>query len=57
MARAASDPLASYKAKRDFKKTPEPAAKRARAKGNSFVIQKHAARRTISTSGSSMTGC
>jgi bifunctional non-homologous end joining protein LigD len=46
MARAASDPLATYKAKRDFKKTPEPAAKRARAKGNSFVIQKHAARRT-----------
>jgi bifunctional non-homologous end joining protein LigD len=46
MARAASDPLATYKAKRDFEKTPEPAAKRARAKGNSFVIQKHAARRT-----------
>jgi bifunctional non-homologous end joining protein LigD len=46
MARAAGDPLATYKAKRDFKKTPEPAAKRARSKGNSFVIQKHAARRT-----------
>ena len=28
MARAAGDPLATYKAKRDFKKTPEPAAKR-----------------------------
>jgi bifunctional non-homologous end joining protein LigD len=40
------DLLADYKAKRDFKKTPEPAAKRERAKGNSFVIQKHAARRT-----------
>jgi bifunctional non-homologous end joining protein LigD len=47
MARAESgDPLATYKAKRDFGKTPEPAAKRARKKGNSFVIQKHAARRT-----------
>src|SRR4029077_8321513 len=46
MARAAGDPLATYKAKRDFKKTPEPTAKRARSKGNSFVIQKHAARRT-----------
>jgi bifunctional non-homologous end joining protein LigD len=40
------DPLATYKAKRDFAKTPEPGAKRARKKGNSFVIQKHAARRT-----------
>ncbi len=47
MARARSeDLLATYKAKRDFGKTPEPGAKRARAKGNSFVIQKHAARRT-----------
>jgi bifunctional non-homologous end joining protein LigD len=47
MARAkAEDLLAAYKAKRDFGKTPEPGAKRARAKGNSFVIQKHAARRT-----------
>jgi bifunctional non-homologous end joining protein LigD len=46
MARAVGDPLATYKARRDFKKTPEPAAKRARSKGNSFVIQKHAARRT-----------
>ncbi|MBM3543056.1 MAG: hypothetical protein FJX44_00895 [Alphaproteobacteria bacterium] len=47
MARAkADDLLAAYKAKRDFGKTPEPGAKRARAKGNSFVIQKHAARRT-----------
>ncbi len=40
------DLLATYKAKRDFGKTPEPGAKRARRRGNSFVIQKHAARRT-----------
>src|SRR3990172_9352189 len=47
MARAGSrDLLATYKAKRDFGKTPEPKAKRERTKGNSFVIQKHAARRT-----------
>ena len=47
MARASSgDPLATYKEKRDFSKTPEPGPKRAKAKGNSFVIQKHAARRT-----------
>ena len=47
MARARSDdPLADYKAKRDFGKTPEPGPKRARKSGNRFVIQKHAARRT-----------
>jgi bifunctional non-homologous end joining protein LigD len=47
MARAASrDLLAEYKARRDFGKTPEPAPKCAKSKGNSFVIQKHAARRT-----------
>jgi bifunctional non-homologous end joining protein LigD len=47
MARAGSrDLLAGYKAKRDFGKTPEPGPKRAKTKGNSFVIQKHAARRT-----------
>ena len=47
MARAGSrDLLADYKAKRDFAKTPEPGPKRGKAKGNSFVIQKHAARRT-----------
>lgn len=47
MARTASrDLLAEYKAKRDFAKTPEPGPKRGRIKGNSFVIQKHAARRT-----------
>ncbi|HEX5715270.1 MAG TPA: DNA ligase D [Thermoanaerobaculia bacterium] len=37
--------LQEYKRKRDFKKTPEPAGKVAKAKGNSFVIQKHAASR------------
>ena len=37
--------LQEYKRKRDFKKTPEPAGKVAKAKGNSFVIQKHAATR------------
>jgi bifunctional non-homologous end joining protein LigD len=47
MARAASgERLAAYKAKRDFAKTPEPEAKSKRRRGNSFVIQKHAARRT-----------
>ncbi|MEX1061245.1 MAG: DNA polymerase ligase N-terminal domain-containing protein, partial [Methyloceanibacter sp.] len=47
MARVGSrDLLATYKAKRDFGKTPEPKAKAKRARGNSFVIQKHAARRT-----------
>ena len=47
MARPGSrDLLATYKAKRDFGKTPEPKAKAKRARGNSFVIQKHAARRT-----------
>jgi bifunctional non-homologous end joining protein LigD len=47
MARGQSEDLLSdYRAKRDFGKTPEPAAKRPRKTGNSFVIQKHAARRT-----------
>ena len=47
MARAkAADPLATYRAKRDFSKTPEPPPERKRQTGNSFVIQKHAARRT-----------
>src|SRR5262245_30452977 len=47
MARAASrDPLAEYKARWDFAKTPEPGPKPGKAKGNSFVIQKHAATRT-----------
>lgn len=38
--------LAPYRKKRDFKATPEPRGKRAKsAAGDSFVIQKHAARR------------
>jgi bifunctional non-homologous end joining protein LigD len=40
------DLLAEYKAKRNFKKTPEPGPERKRSTGNGFVIQKHAARRT-----------
>jgi bifunctional non-homologous end joining protein LigD len=42
----AEDTLATYRAKRDFSKTPEPPPERKRTTGNSFVIQKHAARRT-----------
>jgi bifunctional non-homologous end joining protein LigD len=42
----AEDLLSTYRAKRDFAKTPEPAPKRVTKSGNSFVIQKHAARRT-----------
>jgi bifunctional non-homologous end joining protein LigD len=39
-------PLDAYRAKRDFSKTPEPAGRPRPAKGgNSYVIQKHAARR------------
>jgi bifunctional non-homologous end joining protein LigD len=37
--------LEVYRKKRDFKKTPEPAGRKVRKAGNSFVIQKHAARR------------
>jgi bifunctional non-homologous end joining protein LigD len=37
--------LSEYRRKRDFKATPEPRAAAAKTKGNSFVIQKHAARR------------
>ena len=40
------DLLAEYKSKRDFKKTPEPGPTCKGKIGNSFVIQKHAARRT-----------
>ena len=44
---ARSDPLAAYNAKRDFKRTAEPAGKRGEAAsgGNSFVVQKHDATR------------
>jgi bifunctional non-homologous end joining protein LigD len=37
--------LSAYNAKRDFAKTREPRGRKGRAKGNSFVIQKHAATR------------
>ena len=37
--------LATYNKKRDFKTTAEPRGKKAKVKGNSFVIQKHDARR------------
>jgi bifunctional non-homologous end joining protein LigD len=39
------DPLADYNAKRDFAKTAEPAGRVAKAAGNRFVVQKHAATR------------
>jgi bifunctional non-homologous end joining protein LigD len=43
---ARTDPLAEYNAKRDFKKTAEPAGKSARSdNGNLFIVQKHAATR------------
>ena len=43
---ARSDPLATYNAKRDFKRTAEPAGKAGKAKGgHSFVVQKHDATR------------
>jgi len=37
--------LDAYNAKRDFSKTPEPPGRRAAKAGNTYVIQKHAARR------------
>src|SRR5436305_5036919 len=37
--------LTEYKKKRNFRATPEPEGKVGKAKGNSFVIQKHAATR------------
>ncbi|MCL6707645.1 DNA ligase D [Pseudomonas sp. R2.Fl] len=37
--------LETYNQKRDFRATPEPKGKAGKAKGRSFVIQKHAARR------------
>lgn len=37
--------LSEYRRKRDFEATPEPKAAASKSKGNSFVIQKHAARR------------
>jgi bifunctional non-homologous end joining protein LigD len=37
--------LKQYREKRDFRTTPEPKGRKGRRKGQSFVIQKHAARR------------
>jgi bifunctional non-homologous end joining protein LigD len=46
MASRKSDPLAVYKAKRDFARTPEPGGKHeAAASGHRFIVQKHAATR------------
>ncbi len=42
---AKSDPLDAYNAKRDFTRTREPAGTPGRAKGNSFIVQKHDATR------------
>jgi len=42
---AASDPLAIYNAKRDFRKTREPKGTRGKSTGHCFVVQKHAASR------------
>jgi bifunctional non-homologous end joining protein LigD len=38
-------PLKAYRKKRDFRGTPEPKGRKARGTGNSFVVQKHDARR------------
>ncbi|MWV28863.1 DNA ligase D [Aurantiacibacter rhizosphaerae] len=44
--RKADDPLATYNAKRDFKKTPEPSGKAQSSKsGDLFIVQKHDATR------------
>ena len=40
-----ADPLAQYKAKRDFALTPEPAGKVEKGAGNRFIVQKHDATR------------
>src|ERR1051325_5199608 len=46
MARRANEKLAKYRSMRNFGVTAEPSGERARSKrGDSFVIQKHAARR------------
>ncbi|MEJ7925358.1 DNA ligase D [Sphingobium sp. AN641] len=42
---ARADPLATYNAKRDFKKTAEPKGKRGARAGHVFIVQKHAATR------------
>lgn len=43
---SSQDSLATYRAKRDFAKTPEPGPKHEASGGFSYVIQKHAATRT-----------
>lgn len=42
---AEADPLRDYNRKRDFTRTKEPAGKRGRRAGNSFIVQKHDATR------------
>lgn len=42
---ADADPLKDYNRKRDFTRTKEPAGKRGRTSGNSFIVQKHDATR------------
>ncbi|NIJ17078.1 DNA ligase D [Sphingobium vermicomposti] len=42
---ADADPLTVYNRKRDFTRTKEPAGKRGRSGGNSFIVQKHDATR------------
>lgn len=45
MTYAEADPLKEYNRKRDFTRTKEPAGKRTRTSGNSFIVQKHDATR------------
>lgn len=42
---AQTNPLSTYRKKRDFRTTPEPRGKKAKTGGDRFVVQKHAARR------------
>ncbi|MEV5021080.1 DNA ligase D [Sphingobium sp. LMA1-1-1.1] len=42
---ADADPLSAYNRKRDFTRTREPAGRRGRSQGNSFIVQKHDATR------------
>lgn len=42
---SAADPLAAYRAKRDFSRTSEPQGASLATEGNGFVVQKHAATR------------
>lgn len=42
---ANADPLSAYNRKRDFTRTREPAGRRGRSQGNSFIVQKHDATR------------